>query len=464
MSATSYFSSPIAIHPPVAQHTFVEPSDNGGVCSSVCACSDNTVLRNHFENNAERIIKFITEVLRIVLSSSQTICVQMPESGDVEVLNPNVSRGVGVLARRRVGLSLDLSDISSEDIVTKRCKIESMNIQINNGNYPHNGGSGGLFRTILPSDLANRMNKSKGVLVLDCRPFFAYNANHIQGAVNINCSDRFNRRRLLQGKCSLVDLVSSKEGKDLYKKRGSKDIVVVYDDRTKDIKDVATDASMYIVLSVLRREGKQAAILKGGLDDFQADHEDLCKSSLKAHEHKPLYSPTTPIIEPAIETATASEILPFLYLGNERDAANCQRLNDLGITYVLNVTSHLPQHFENHGIKYKRIPASDSGQQNLRQYFEEAGTFIEDAREAGAKILVHCQAGVSRSATITVAFLLQHSRMSMTDAYRFVKSKRQIISPNFNFMGQLLDFEQALNQGKVPRILTPSIEEVETFA
>lgn len=88
----------------------------------------------------------------------------------------------------------------------------------------------------------------------------------------------------------------------------------------------------------------------------------------------------------------------------------------------------------------------------------------EDAREAGAKILVHCQAGVSRSATITVAFLLQHSRMSMTDAYRFVKSKRQIISPNFNFMGQLLDFEQALNQGKVPRILTPSIEEVETFA
>jgi len=66
----------------------------------------------------------------------------------------------------------------------------------------------------------------------------------------------------------------------------------------------------------------------------------------------------------------------FLLLGNERDAANLQRLKDLGITYVLNVTSHLPQHFENHGIKYKRLPASDSGQQNLRQYFEEAGSFI----------------------------------------------------------------------------------------
>lgn len=55
----------------------------------------------------------------------------------------------------------------------------------------------------------------------------------------------------------------------------------------------------------------------GGLDEFQLEYSDLCKSSLKCHEHKPLYSPTTPIIEPAIETATASQILPFLFLGKD---------------------------------------------------------------------------------------------------------------------------------------------------
>ena len=62
--------------------------------------------------------------------------------------------------------------------------------------------------------------------------------------------------------------------------------------------------------------------------------------------------------------------------GNERDAAELERLRRHNITYVLNVTAHVPQHWQAHGIRYKRIPASDSAQQNLKQYFEEAIEFI----------------------------------------------------------------------------------------
>lgn len=53
----------------------------------------------------------------------------------------------------------------------------------------------------------------------------------------------------------------------------------------------------------------------GGIEEFRNKHLDLCDSSIKSQEARPLYSPTTPIIEPQIETATASQILPFLYLG-----------------------------------------------------------------------------------------------------------------------------------------------------
>jgi hypothetical protein len=49
---------------------------------------------------------------------------------------------------------------------------------------------------------------------------------------------------------------------------------------------------------------------------------------------------------------------------------------ELNISHILNITSHIPKYFENQGIKYKRLPASDSGCQNLRQYFDEAIQFI----------------------------------------------------------------------------------------
>lgn len=86
----------------------------------------------------------------------------------------------------------------------------------------------------------------------------------------------------------------------------------------------------------------------------------------------------------------------------------------------------------------------------------------EEAHQCGKGLLIHCQAGVSRSATIVIAYLMKHTRMTMTDAYKFVKGKRPIISPNLNFMGQLLEFEEDLNNGVTPRILTPKLMGMET--
>lgn len=44
---------------------------------------------------------------------------------------------------------------------------------------------------------------------------------------------------------------------------------------------------------------------------------------------------------------------------------------------------------------------------------------------------------------------MRHLQMTCEDAYRYVKAKRATISPNFNFLGQLLEYEKQLVQDKI---------------
>ncbi len=74
----------------------------------------------------------------------------------------------------------------------------------------------------------------------------------------------------------------------------------------------------------------------------------------------------------------------------------------------------------------------------------------------GGRVLVHCMAGVSRSASLVIAYIMAKSRLSMLDAYSLVNHLRSVIEPNGHFLGQIERFRMELDKSDDTRPLRES--------
>ena len=140
-----------------------------------------------------------------------------------------------------------------------------------------------------------------------------------------------------------------------------------------------------------------------------------------------------------------SEILDgFLYLGNVRDAHSEEQMNRYDISHILNMSNDA-SNSDFDFITYKRVPIADDEFQHVIPVLDECINFINSVKEANGRVLVHCTKGKSRSATVIIAYLLKSYNLSLKEAFRLVKSKRDEIRPNSNFIRQLMRFENQLN-------------------
>ena len=78
--------------------------------------------------------------------------------------------------------------------------------------------------------------------------------------------------------------------------------------------------------------------------------------------------------------------------------------------------------------------------------------FTDSIKLCGGKILIHCYAGISRSATVCLAYLMKSRRMRLEEAFEFVRKVRAVISPNLGFMMQLSKYETELRQQQKERV------------
>jgi predicted protein tyrosine phosphatase len=141
------------------------------------------------------------------------------------------------------------------------------------------------------------------------------------------------------------------------------------------------------------------------------------------------------------------EVLPTIFVGNKFCVGDVRRLQALGVTHVLNMAGAageqppiVARQLDAAGIEVLHLAAEDAeGYPLLPRHFAPAHAFIEAARTAGGRCLVHCQAGINRSVTVlTAAFMLQE-RIDLVEAVRRVRAARgRPILSNRSFVRQLV--------------------------
>jgi protein-tyrosine phosphatase len=171
--------------------------------------------------------------------------------------------------------------------------------------------------------------------------------------------------------------------------------------------------------------------------------------------------------------------MPYLYLGSEKNSLDLDYLKQLNIQAILNVAAEVNNPYEymfqsmddmlaqaitpspslskassvssgassiqtiafDTAVAYQKLPWQHN-QDNLAVELTKAIDIIDRARAAGQTILVHCQCGVARSATVIIAYVMKTLKMPMQEAYNHVKRLAPPISPNLGLLFQLREFEQ----------------------
>ncbi|XP_055521081.1 dual specificity protein phosphatase 14-like [Leucoraja erinacea] len=138
-----------------------------------------------------------------------------------------------------------------------------------------------------------------------------------------------------------------------------------------------------------------------------------------------------------------AQITPSLFLSSGNIASDRQAVYSRGITCVVNATVEMssPRWPD---VEVVRVPLPDVPHAPLSLYFDTVGDKIRQVSRRNGRTLVHCVAGVSRSPTLCIAYLMKHQRRSLLQAHDWVRSRRPVIRPNLGFWRQLVDYERRL--------------------
>ncbi|XP_061082833.1 dual specificity protein phosphatase 19-like [Conger conger] len=133
-------------------------------------------------------------------------------------------------------------------------------------------------------------------------------------------------------------------------------------------------------------------------------------------------------------------IKPYLLLGSQDAAHDHGTLRTFKVSHILNVAYGVENAFPDLFV-YKTLNILDVPETLITSYFQECSQFVDQAKAEKGVVLVHCNAGVSRSASIVIGYLMSKDGLDFEEAFATVKRARPSICPNPGFLLHLKNYK-----------------------
>lgn len=128
-------------------------------------------------------------------------------------------------------------------------------------------------------------------------------------------------------------------------------------------------------------------------------------------------------------------ITDFVYIGSQ-DCTISNILQAYNIQHILSLGINVET-----DVKHKFVECLDLPETDIKPVLFDSLPFIAKAVECKENVLIHCNAGVSRTSMVAIGYLMQYEKLQYEDAYSLVKARRPAIQPNEGFRKQLKTFD-----------------------
>jgi protein-tyrosine phosphatase len=143
-----------------------------------------------------------------------------------------------------------------------------------------------------------------------------------------------------------------------------------------------------------------------------------------------------------------SEIVPKqVYVSSYKVASDLAVLQRHGITHILNLAADICDNRFPDKFFYSTYYVKDASGEDISMLFYRTLEWMQASLLSGGRVLVHCREGVSRSATMVIAYLMWANNMPFKEAQEVIRSVRPICNPNPGFTYHLLELGKRLGTG-----------------